>query len=501
MQGSKGSLGERGGSMFYNSGSSFALSSTFRKAMAIRDDDLEDDEFKVSSIRCIPCNEVYPIVNDYFFNVENRYTSLYVVTDVIYFSITSYSIEGIKLYEDQDIDSSAYSIIIPQIIKLLGGYLETYNSVKKLISISAAEEEMFSKYPVYIIKYLDTWEYLESNPTNTDLAVTVLTRTVNTSAWNGEYKVKAQKCSGHHFDIVNTAVDSVYMRSVFDKHEHDVQEEGFTFRILDASTYLPIVGSKAAKCYLYKNSTSTDWTMGLQAYEANMANCIYSGDFIEEGLPHTLTLNGGPYTGLYMKLEINDYFTTRVFLNGASDYTFYVFKYVLSDEVLNADFELVHEYEYFDTSEPESGNDLNTFEITKFYVNSGMSSEEKMKWRIEAEFTSPFNKKQIMSTMRDTLWKVEAADENTPTNAAYPHGRPENFKYTLNFDNEDPGDFTIVIKDYNEGNDVKLYTSTMLVPYALNERYIVTIYGYYKSTSDNCSKIFLGQGEFGDTIT
>lgn len=527
MQGIKGSLGERGCSMFYNSGSSFAFSSNFLKALAISEDAIEDAKLKDEYVKCIPCDGVQPIINDYFFNVENNYTSLYIVKDIIYFSITSYDEEGVELHESYTTDSSldsSYSSLVKSLKPLLGKYLELYNKSKELNYITQADSYTFEKYPVYIIKYLDTWEYLDANPSTTDIGVTAITSNISLKSWNGEYTVKKQKCSGHTFDIVNVATDEDYLASVAELHRNDVQGAGgFTFKVLDASTYLPIAEPKSANVTIFKNADVLSWR-NILLFEHNSntsTNTVYERSYIEQGgLLHPMELSSDINLA-YMRINIEGYFTTRVFLTGADEYTVYAFRDILTDENLNADFEVVHEYTYFDSSEPDetaAANEL--IQVTKFYVNSGMNSEEKSKFRIEAEFTSGEKKKYVMSTMRDNLWKCEVEDEdyiaaygkaydkNLPTSEEdraiceyqLRHGYYKNFNHKMNFDNENPGDFTIVIKDYNEGNDVKLFSSSMIVPQFLKDEYKMTIYAYYKSTSDNCSKIYLGEGLFGDTI-
>lgn len=508
MQGIKGSLGERGGSMFYNFGSRFAFSSDFIKAMAVSENDIDIEEFSTSNIKCIPCNGVKPILNDYFFNIENNYTSLYVIKDIIYFSITSYDVDGVTYYDETETgDISTYSNLLEDkapLISIIGGYLKLYNSSKNLQSITQNDEDMFKKYPVYVLKYLDTWEYLDNNPSSVDISISALVTPAHLNVWNGKYEVKKQKCSGHKFDIVNVAVDGDYLASVYSQHADDVQEEGFSFKILDASTYLPIEGLRAGNIKVFKNSDLLDWQNGIQSFEQNGANIVFQTEngYTENGAVHEIPLSDGPYNTLYMLIEIEGYFATRVFLTGATDYTVYMFQNILSDEVLNADFEVVHEYEYFDTSSPENKNTIEDVVITKFYVNSPLPKEEKAKFRIEAEFTSGFSKKYMMSTMRNNLW-VSSEEPTTVEDKiiAEKYGKAENFDYTMNFDNEDPGDFMIVIKDYGEGNDSNLYISSVIVPHTFVTNYTMNVYAYYRAAADNCIKLFLGKGTLGDSIS
>ena len=139
----------------------------------------------------------------------------------------------------------------------------------------------------YIIKYLDTWEYLDANPSTTDIGVTAITSNISLKSWNGEYTVKKQKCSGHTFDIVNVATDEDYLASVAELHRNDVQGAGgFTFKVLDASTYLPIAEPKSANVTIFKNADVLSWR-NILLFEHNSntsTNTVYERSYIEQDL-------------------------------------------------------------------------------------------------------------------------------------------------------------------------------------------------------------------------
>jgi hypothetical protein len=79
-------------------------------------------------------------------------------------------------------------------------------------------------------------------------------------------------------------------------------------------------------------------------------------------------------------------------------------------------------------------------------------------------------------------------------------GHIKNLDHTLNFDKEDIFPCTLVIKDYNEGNNRSEYVSTLLVPNDLIGDAVIRIYAYYKKTSSASLKILLGETGFGATL-
>jgi hypothetical protein len=204
-----------------------------------------------------------------------------------------------------------------------------------------------------------------------------------------------------------------------------------------------------------------------------------------------------------------------------------------------------------------------SFAFTQFLVSSSLSEEDKRKIRIEAEITydSDMFIPKVSTCLKD-LWKPEMYDGdeygggyamaqaielrqevllndamnnpekyktmyfNTRTDAggmgngigtiyyengdqpANPKTAPllkmfghiKNLDHTLNFDKEDIFPCTLVIKDYNEGNNRSEYVSTLLVPNDLIGDAVIRIYAYYKKTSSASLKILLGETGFGATL-
>ena len=158
--------------------------------------------------------------------------------------------------------------------------------------------------------------------------------------------------------------------------------------------------------------------------------------------------------------------------------------------------------------------------LTRFVVYSSLSSEEKSKIRIEAEFCQNSNLKlATMSTCKKDLWEYtkEEADEdleyfenhldsrycpsyiadgsNDANMAMKPNydvlaGRCPGFKSNLNFDTENLRDFKIIVKDYGEEMHTNRFTTFKYIPYNL-ENYTIYMYLYYKNSPSDISKTLL----------
>jgi hypothetical protein len=169
------------------------------------------------------------------------------------------------------------------------------------------------------------------------------------------------------------------------------------------------------------------------------------------------------------------------------------------------------DYQYFNSLSPkttisvedEDGNiyeeDLESdFVLTQYQVFMPIPEQDRKKLKIVAEFIKPTNKLLHMSTIRTELWK--GCKEENDFKSLF--GLLENYDYKLNFDNEDPGDFTLIIKDFDEGNDKQVYLSKSLFvfPEDSNEEYDIELYAYYKTKTSAQQKLFLGKGSFNDTL-
>lgn len=169
------------------------------------------------------------------------------------------------------------------------------------------------------------------------------------------------------------------------------------------------------------------------------------------------------------------------------------------------------------TYEPANTSSL---PLTRFVIYSNLSSEEKSKIRIEAEFHKVTEvKSATMSTCKRNIWEYsddecdndfEYFKENpdSPYKPIYmninddehdcamvpatslPMGRYSGLNYKLNFDNEDLRDFKIIIKDYGEGIYVNKYVTFKLLPFDYSQ-YKIYLYLYYKNAPADISKTLL----------
>lgn len=79
-------------------------------------------------------------------------------------------------------------------------------------------------------------------------------------------------------------------------------------------------------------------------------------------------------------------------------------------------------------------------------------------------------------------------------------GHIKNMNHKLNFDSENIFPCTLVIKDFNEGNDKSDFVSTVMLPQEIIGSAIIRIYAYYKKTSSAYLKMFLGETGYGSTL-
>ena len=79
-------------------------------------------------------------------------------------------------------------------------------------------------------------------------------------------------------------------------------------------------------------------------------------------------------------------------------------------------------------------------------------------------------------------------------------GHIKNMNHKLNFDSENIFPCTLVIKDFNEGNDKSDFVSTVMLPQEIIGSAVIRIYAYYKKTSSAYLKMFLGETGYGSTL-
>ena len=79
-------------------------------------------------------------------------------------------------------------------------------------------------------------------------------------------------------------------------------------------------------------------------------------------------------------------------------------------------------------------------------------------------------------------------------------GHIKNMNHKLNFDSENIFPCTLVIKDFNEGNDKSDFVSTVMLAQEIIGSAVIRIYAYYKKTSSAYLKMFLGETGYGSTL-
>ena len=79
-------------------------------------------------------------------------------------------------------------------------------------------------------------------------------------------------------------------------------------------------------------------------------------------------------------------------------------------------------------------------------------------------------------------------------------GHIKNMNHKLNFDSENILPCTLVIKDFNEGNNKSDFVSTVMIPQEIIDSAVIRIYAYYKKTSSAYIKMLLGETGYGSTL-
>ena len=79
-------------------------------------------------------------------------------------------------------------------------------------------------------------------------------------------------------------------------------------------------------------------------------------------------------------------------------------------------------------------------------------------------------------------------------------GHIKNMNHKLNFDSENIFPCTLVIKDFNEGNNKSDFVSTAMLPQEIIGSAVIRIYAYYKKTSSAYIKMLLGETGYGSTL-
>lgn len=126
------------------------------------------------------------------------------------------------------------------------------------------------------------------------------------------------------------------------------------------------------------------------------------------------------------------------------------------------------------------------------YISFKISSVDRNKQigniRVEVEFI-PEYETGYMETMRTSLWENDNYDK---LNIDYPFGFAESMSQDTNYDNENIGDFTVVIKDFNEGSENTMFESKSMIRKDSISNGTLLIYAYEKHPSSIIKRFLIG---------
>jgi len=135
---------------------------------------------------------------------------------------------------------------------------------------------------------------------------------------------------------------------------------------------------------------------------------------------------------------------------------------------------------------------LNSIESYAEYLSFTVASVDENKRigniRVEAEFI-PEIYSGYMKSMRTKLWESGTMDK---INLLYPYGFSENYNENTNYDDENLGDFTVVIKNFGEGDNLNKFDSKSVIRKSSIENGIMLIYVYEKDTPITMKKYLIG---------
>lgn len=127
-----------------------------------------------------------------------------------------------------------------------------------------------------------------------------------------------------------------------------------------------------------------------------------------------------------------------------------------------------------------------TYEFVVFDVLSA-TGNNLGKVKVTAEFHKEnTNNGQLGSTLIKHIWN----DGNNVQ--SYPYGLPNNIQYTLNYDDEDLGDFEIVIKDWTDATSQTYYSCPSCIKKETLQDYVISLF-VYTSNNNIVTKSYIGE--------
>ena len=158
--------------------------------------------------------------------------------------------------------------------------------------------------------------------------------------------------------------------------------------------------------------------------------------------------------------------------------------------------------------------DLYENEEYRYYnMNTKVAIEKRQRLLLEDASQHPEKYKTIfyntrseyggLQNGRGTIYTEKEGDvpENPNSQVLYKMlGHIKNMNHKLNFDSENIFPCTLVIKDFNEGNNKSDFVSTVMLPQEIIGSAVIRIYAYYKKTSSAYIKMLLGETGYGSTL-
>ena len=484
-------------------------------------------------------------------NKEEDSLILYEVSKLVTVNVTITEVEDF-VYEmkisadelaDLELDSKSLGYIVRALNNMFSKYRGLdYEFIEKYM-------DQFKTYTFCILYKLDslTYDHGGSKGNTIDsLEVRVGTTKITHNVWDGTYDSSSFDVSFGYNIIPNRMVlDNSFLIYDDESPELDAIE---MINVLDASTKLPIndrtITIKAIYYSDYINEIQTEWFNNLNNVGDVTNNMLLvnidsanDGDIREFNLIDDVSV----CTAKLLQVTAEDYITgyfvlansdvcPRGYLNASQDLSHLDLYLVKNDDVLNGQITGKYNFPFINTLSPcitqqdDYGNKNKVTEdlyCITFSVFSNLSKKEREKLAVFAKFTKNQEEKLfIVSSVVDNMWNSpEGLEEGTTprtldpdsfsayrdaerASRQHPFGMIENYSSELNFDSEDLGDFELILKYFDEGNEDQTYVSKKIVPRSLIEDngYMIEIYAYYKSSNALYQKLYLGEASLEDTI-
>lgn len=457
--------------------------------------------------------------------------------------------------ENNERDGENYSQFIKALQYPYIGGVTNENGLSLIDYLNGFTEE---DRPIYgcILEYVDAWSFSASGKVNIDFRVEIDTVSVNDiNAWEGEYEKEMISCTknGHKFTL-NVDDDDIIEQigeELMDTHNDPNYRFGRYVNIINPQTdeYVE-VGSEAYNSLNYDIGNNpeilrSERYVTISVFDVltkkaipNAHITIYYGmdDDIHNGrLPDMIKqeaaapfmvdigyqFDGNVYRFAQMaKVEAEGYAPGYYTFDNKTVWKNTISAYLWTNEVLNSNdvinidaynsisslynkeyFYIKDYYSYFNSSIPKAVK--KPAKICQFSVISSMSEEDKEKIKIEAVFKKQGLEAGVfeddMCTMKTDNWIKKEDDKSRYPAYNYLNGRPYNLTYDKNFDNEHADQFSIIIKDFKQGNKEGIYTPKIFLPVQVVQDCTVSLYVYVKTSPSSSNKIYLGSSDINFT--